>query len=128
MDKDYILSVANTIRNQILATTTQDIIQSWGVSEPIATLFNDMPAFAFLANGRLFQGIVIIAYNPSDLYELHLHNKSSQRCVSNDVYADQLGELIDINIERGNNIEEYNAFCEKQRQLLFSGNFLSLPS
>lgn len=123
MDKDYILSVANTIRRQLYATTAQDIIQSWGISDPTATLFNDMPAFAFLVNGRLFQGIVIIAYNSSDLYELYLHNKTSQRCVSNDVYADQLGELIDINIERGNNIEEYNAFCEEQRKLLFSGNF-----
>ena len=121
MDKDYILRIANTIRRQISFSTGTNTIQSWGVSKPTATVFNNMPAFVFLANGRLFQGLVIIAYNDNDLYELHLHDKTSVRCISKEIYADQLGELIDITIERGNNPEEYKAFCEEQRKLLFSG-------
>lgn len=118
MDKDYILSVAETIRKQLFLGTDPDIIGSWAVSNPVATVFNEMPSFGFQADARLFKGIVIIALNSSDLYEVYLLNKDTKRCVSNEVYADQLGEIIDTAIESGDNPEEYKKFCEAQRSLL----------
>ena len=38
----------------------------------IATEYKDMPALKFKVNGRLFTGIVLIALNGSDYYEIYL--------------------------------------------------------
>lgn len=114
MDKDYILSVARTIKSQLVATADPNVICSWGISNPMATVFRNMPAFAFIVDGRLFKGGVLIALNSSDLYEIYLVKSGSETCLCNEAYADQLVSIIDTAVESGNDPEEYEKFCQSQ--------------
>ena len=43
MDKDYIMQVAQTAKDQLLATTPMNVVMSWGVTKFIATTFEEMP-------------------------------------------------------------------------------------
>lgn len=118
MEKDYILSVANTIKSQLAATADPNILGSWGISNPMATVFHDMPAFAFLVDARLFTGLVIITLNASDLYEIHLVSQTEETCICDEAYADQLCSIIDTAIESGSNPDEYSQFCNSQLGIL----------
>lgn len=121
MDKDYVMQIAKTIAQQLLATTPMNVIFSWGAFYGFrATIYKDMAALKFKVNGRLFQGDVIIAYNENDTYEIYLQDKTGVRLLKDDVYFDEMGDVIDIAIERGENINEYHAFCEGERQKLLS--------
>ena len=82
-----------------------------------------MAALKFKVDGRLFQGDVIIAYNENDTYEIYLQDKSGTRLVNDDVYFDEMSEVIDVAIERGDNKAEYDAFCEGERQKIMQGQF-----
>lgn len=124
MDKDYVMQIANTIAQQLLATTRQNVLFSWGAFYGFrATIYKDMAALKFRVNGRLFQGDVIIAYNENDTYEVYLKNEDGTRLVKDDVYFDEMGEVIDVAIERGENKAEYDAFCEGERIKLMHGCF-----
>ena len=124
MDKDYVMQTANTIAQQLLATTKQSVLFSWGAFYGFrATIYRDMAALKFRVNGRLFQGDVIIAYNENDTYEIYLKNEDGSRLVKDDVYFDEMSEVIDIAIERGDNKPEYEAFCEGERQKIMHGDF-----
>lgn len=59
--KEYVLQVAETAKNQLLATTPMNVVLSWGVEKFIATVFKEMPALKFNVNGRLFKGFVVVA-------------------------------------------------------------------
>lgn len=124
MDKDYVMQTANTIAQQLLATTRQNVFFSWGAFYGFrATIYRDMAALKFRVNGRLFHGDVIIAYNENDTYEIYLQDKDGTRLVKDDVYFDEMGEVIDVAIERGENKAEYDAFCEGERIKLMHGCF-----
>ena len=124
MDKDYVMQTANTIAQQLLATTRQNVLFSWGAFYGFrAAIYKDMAALKFKVNGRLFQGDVIIAYNENDTYEVYLKNEGGTRLVKDDVYFDEMGEVIDVAIERGENKAEYDAFCEGERQKIMQGQF-----
>jgi hypothetical protein len=121
MEKEYILSIANTIREQLVALNDMNVLMSWGIEHLAAIQYDDMAALKFHVNGRLFVGDVIIAYNASDTYEIYLRNKEAgTRCIGDDVYLDQMGEVIDVAVERGTDPEEYAKFCEEQRQKLIN--------
>ena len=123
MDKDYVMQIANTIAQQLLATTRQNVLFSWGAFYGFrAAIYKDMAALKFRVNGRLFQGDVIIAYNENDTYEIYLQDKSGERLVKDDVYFDEMSEVIDVAIERGDNQAEYEAFCEGERQKMMCGD------
>lgn len=113
--------VAETARKQLLGMTPAPVIMSWGVEGLYATVFKDMPALGIKVNGRLFKGLVIIALNGSDYYEVYLKNDTETRLVSDEVCFDELGELIDRHIERGDNQEEYDKFCDSQLIKLVQG-------
>ncbi len=122
MDKDYVMQIADTIARQLLATTPKNILFSWGAFYGFrAAIYKDMAALKFRVNGRLFQGDVIIAYNENDTYEVYLKNEDGTRLVKDDVYFDEMGEVIDVAIERGDNEAEYTAFCEGERIKLMQG-------
>ena len=124
MDKDYVMQIANTIAQQLIGTTPAYVICSWGAFYDFrATIYRDMAALKFRVNGRLFQGDVIIAYNENDTYEVYLKNEDGTRLVKDDVYFDEMSEVIDVAIERGDNEAEYNAFCEGERQKIMQGQF-----
>lgn len=66
MEKEYIMQVAGTIREQLMILTPINTILSWGIDKFIATVYKDMPALKFKVNGRLHKGYVIIALNGAD--------------------------------------------------------------
>ncbi len=122
MDRQYILQTADTIRQQLLATTPFNIICSWGALHGFyATVHNNMPALTFKVNGRLFKGNVIIAYNDMDYYEVYIKGADQTKLVHDEVYFDMLGDIIDTAIERGHSQEEYEAFCAEERAKLMRG-------
>ena len=124
MDKDYVMQIANTIAQQLIGTTPANVICSWGAFYGFrATIYRDMAALKFRVDGRLFQGDVIIAYNENDTYEIYLQDKDGTRLVKDDVYFDEMSDVIDVAIERGENKAEYDAFCEGERQKIMHGDF-----
>lgn len=123
MDKEYVMRIANEAARQLLATTPKNVLFSWGAFYGFrAAIYNDMAALKFKVNGRLFQGDVIIAYNENDTYEVYLKNEDGTRLVKDDVYFDEMSAVIDVAIERGENINEYRAFCEGERQKMMHGD------
>jgi hypothetical protein len=52
-----------------------------------------------------------------------LQDASGTRKVAEDIDFEQLGEVIDRHIERGENAAEYNAFCEAEYRKLMRGDF-----
>jgi len=114
MEKEYVLEVANTIREQLVTLTPFNTIMSWGIGKFAATVYKDMPALKFKVNGRLHKGAVIIALNGADYYEVYLQNGKGTTLINDEVCFDELGDLIDEHIEKGKDREEYNRFCEQQ--------------
>lgn len=119
MDKEYVMQVANTAREQLLAITPMNVILSWGIEKFIATVYQDMPALKFKVNGRLFKGFVTIALSGSDYYEIYLTDESGTKCISDEVCFDEMGSLLDRTIECGEDKAEYNKFCEAQLKNVF---------
>lgn len=113
MDKDYVMRIAGTIREQLVSMTDTAILMSWGIQEFMATIYKDLPGLKFRVNGRLFQGYVLICLNGSDYYEVYLLNEEETRCISDEVCFDELGEIIDRHVESGTDKEEYARFCEQ---------------
>lgn len=122
MDKEYVMRVAATIREQLVTMTDTPVLMSWGIGEFMATVFNDLPGLKFHVNGRLFQGEVLICLNGSDYYEVYLRNGTDIECLSDEVCFDELGELIDRHIESGTDKEEYARFCEQAAMSFGFGN------
>ena len=122
MDKDYILSVAETIRQQLVVLTPPNVLLSWGISRLVATTCEDMPALRFQVQARLHTGAVYVALNQGvDYYEIFLQNKDGKKKVAADIDFESLGSTIDRLVEKGENEAEYNAFCEQERRKLFMG-------
>ena len=122
MDVEYIKRVADSIREQLFTLTPVNVIMSWGLSGMVATNHNDMPSLRLMVSGRLHKGAVIISLDEaSDYYKLYLMNKEGVRKVAEDLDFTQLGETIDRAIEKGDDDEEYMAFCEQERIKLMSG-------
>lgn len=122
MDKDYVMQIADTIRQQLLATTPMNVLCSWGALHGFfATEYKNMATLMFKVNGRLFQGYVLISYNEMDYYEIYLKNSGDIRLAHDEVYFDQLGDIIDETIERGTNAKEYEAFCKEEKAKLMRG-------
>lgn len=122
MDKEFVMQIADTIRQQLLATTSMNVICSWGALHGFfATEYKNMATLVFKVNGRIFKGEVLISYNEMDYYELYLKDANGIRLVHPEVYFDQLGDIIDETIERGTDAKEYEAFCENEHAKLMRG-------
>ena len=52
MDKEYVMHIAQTIKEQLLSFTPIPVFMSWGVSEFVATVFQELPALRLKKNGR----------------------------------------------------------------------------
>lgn len=53
MDKEYVMRVAATIREQLVTMTDTPVLMSWGIGEFMATVFNDLPGLKFHVNGKI---------------------------------------------------------------------------
>ena len=117
------MHVAKTIKVQLVSLTAMPILVSWDIKEFVATIYDDMPALRLKVNGRLHTGYVIIALNGSDYYEVYLQNDKGTECVNEEVYFDELGDVIDRAIESGTDKAEYDTFCQQQLAELLNGSF-----
>lgn len=123
MNKDYVMRTVQTIKDQLLSFTPMPVFMSWGVSEFVATVFQELPALRIKVNGRLHAGYVVIALNGSDYYEVYLlkEDDDNTKCVNEEVCFDELGDVIDRAIESGADKEEYDNFCDQQLKALLAG-------
>lgn len=121
MDKEYVMQVAETIREQLVALTPANILMSWGIKGFMASVHQNMPALKFKVNGRIHTGFVIVALNGSDYYEVYLQNDKGTECANEEVCFDELGDVIDRAIESGTDKEEYESFCRQQLAALLGG-------
>lgn len=114
MEKEYIMQVARTIREQLMTLTPMSTIMSWGISRFAAVVYKNMPALKFKVNGRLHKGYVIIALNGADYYEVYLQTDTETTLINDEICFDELGNLIDEYIESGTDKAEYESFCRQQ--------------
>jgi len=121
MEKEYVLQIAQTIKEQLVGMTPAPVIMSWGITEFAATIYRDLPALRIKLNGRLHTGYVMIVLNGSDYYEVYLLSGSATECVSKEVCFDELGDVIDRAVESGTDQAEYEEFCRQQLGKLLSG-------
>ncbi len=123
MNKEYVMHIAQTIKEQLVSLTPMPILMSWGIGEFVATVFRELPALRIKVNGRLHAGYVVIALNGSDYYEVYLlkEDDSNAKCVNEEVCFDELGDVIDRAVESGTDKEEYDKFCDRQLAELLSG-------
>ena len=121
MEKEYVMQVADTIREQLVGITPMNIIFSWGIGKFVATVYKDMPALMFSVNVRLHKGNIIIALNGADYYEVYLQNDKGTTLINEEVCFDELGDVIDKYIESGTDKEEYNQFCKFELAKLIGG-------
>lgn len=118
----YINEVASTIFDQIKATTSWSERGSWGAHSWQATLYKGMPALAFRCSGLLHKGWVYVAYNEGiDVYEVFLINTRGREMKHvEEVYCDELGWLLDKEIERGEMPEDVyyrKAMADSERKM-----------
>ncbi len=97
------ISVASTIWGQIRASLNFSEIISWGISKKIATEYNGKPALQIRVSGLQHKGWVIIALNYGlDCYEVYFVTvRGTVKKTLDEVYCDNLGDVLDRNIERG---------------------------
>lgn len=57
MDKDYVMRIAGTIREQLVSMTDTAILMSWGIQEFMATIYKDLPGLKFRVNGPSLSGL-----------------------------------------------------------------------
>ena len=97
------VAVATEIWQQVRASLTFSEIMSWGLSKKIATEYNGMPALQIRVSGLQHKGWVIIALNYGiDAYEVFFVTvRGVVKKHLDEVYCDNLGFVLDRNIERG---------------------------
>lgn len=118
LSKEHLEEVAQTILDQIIGTTTWDVRGSWGMSNPRYTQYQDFPALIFSVNGFLFSGEVIVALDEGlDVYRLYLWDKVNEpQLVNESVYCDELGDVIDRHVEKGESEALYNQHLKQFMQ------------
>lgn len=99
----YITEVAHTIYQQLRATTTFSVRGSWAAQNYQASVYKGMAALTFRVSGLRHNGRVYIAYNEgTDTYDVFLMDMRNREIKHiEDVYCDNLGYLIDKEVERG---------------------------
>ena len=101
------LSIAQTIISQIKATVGTNSLLCWGFRSPKAfgekSFGENFGGVFFQVSGLLFKGKVMVklAYNDTYTVEFGTLRKGEWKAkkVIEDVYCDQLGEIIDDNVE-----------------------------
>jgi hypothetical protein len=122
--KKYVMSVARTILSQILAYIPLSVYGSWGVRE-LSALRMDvagrgegyrMAGLALDVDGFQYTGRVVVLLDEAMDYYLVLAYRPDGTAftVYRDVSFDQLGELLDLFIEKGDMTDkEYGKRVER---------------
>ena len=89
---------------------------SWGVSKYAYLLVDNKPSLGILVNGFLYKGWLSISLNTMDTYDITLlGDEEDEDKVVNDVYCDQMHDVIDGLIEKDPSWsdEEYSERVDK---------------
>ena len=115
MEREYLLGIANIIWHQIKNSLDWSVYGSWGITKKYYTEYEGMPALILQVNGFKYKGKVIIALNEGkDLYEIYLRRKGVWMMECDEIYNDQLGEVLDRIIETDNDkSDEYSERVNK---------------
>ena len=103
MEQEFLMKIANEINRQIRCGVTVDVIMSWGVSKRIATVYQDRATLALRVSGVLHKGWVYVSLGEGrDCYVVTLlsADKSKVIKVRDEVYCEELGNVIDNLVER----------------------------
>lgn len=103
MDKEYVMSVAKTIQSQLFWSIDKWVFFSWGVRVKQAMVYEGMATLALRVSGAVHKGWVYISLNEGkDCYEVRLLNvaRTKVKRTLDEVYCDNLGEIIDSLVER----------------------------
>ena len=100
MDKEYVMHIAQTIKEQLVSLTPMPILMSWGIGDFVATVFRDLPALRIKVNGRLHAGNVVIALNGSDYYEVYLLKENGAECVNASKHTSSLTHSAPFSFSR----------------------------
>jgi len=115
LSKEHVRRVVNTIWSQLVATTSTDVIGSWGLSALSATQICKkingydlaMAALIMTVEGFAFQGQVYIALDEgSDYYRIYFKNGTDLQEQRADIAFEELGSTLDSLIETGGLSEE----------------------
>lgn len=102
MDKKITISIASTIWSQLKATTNFFVLASWGIKKRMYFHHEGlgMSGLVLEVSGKLYQGHLFIAYNEGwDVYELYKLNGLVVELIKEDIHFDELGTVIDKNVE-----------------------------
>lgn len=121
-ERNQIRKIAETIHSQITATTPWNVYFSWGVGRMWYDAYEGMASLIMRVNGLRFKGDVCISYNEGcDSYEVRTFKgylAGNAKCLSvhEDVYAMELGEVLDNIIEKDPSwtIEQYHENCKAE--------------
>lgn len=103
MDKEFIMATAKTIEQQILWSINKWEYLSWGIRQKVALEYEGMATLALRVSGAVHKGWVYISLNEGmDCYEVRLLNVACTKAkrTLDEVYCDNLGEVLDGLIER----------------------------
>lgn len=103
MNKEFIMATAKTIEQQILWSINKFEYLSWGIRKKAATEYEGMATLALRVSGAVHKGWVLVSLNEGkDCYEVRLLNvaRTKVKRTLEEVYCDNLGEVLDSLIER----------------------------
>ena len=108
MQKEYCLSMANTIYQTFFFSLEKSQVLSWGGTDHTAMWYKDKPSLRMKLNGMVHKGFVIVSYDEgTDTFEVFLlDGQMNEIGHFPETYADELGTLIDEHIERPRGVTE----------------------
>jgi hypothetical protein len=116
LSKEYVQEMAETILQQLTGTTQPMVMFSWGMEKLLATQviehsngdYYHMAALSFIVHGFNYKGKLLIAYDEGVDYYRILGTDEEGELVTlrHDICFDQLGEVLDQIIEKGDMTEE----------------------
>jgi hypothetical protein len=116
LSKEYVQEVAETILQQLTGTTQPMVMFSWGMEKLLATQviehsngdYYHMAALSFIVHGFNYKGKLLVAYDEGVDYYRILGTDEEGELVTllHDICFDQLGEVLDQIIEKGDMTEE----------------------
>lgn len=100
--KQEVAAIAAECYRQITALTPMTVFFSWGVSKVRYMEYKGMASLVMNVQGFLHKGLVVVALDEgSDTYIVYcLDDKLNEVNAQEDVYFDQLGDVIDRMVER----------------------------
>ncbi len=122
MDTKYINEMAEYILSIIRMGGS--VTWSWGPKSFQAMAYKGMAALRFSVSGFLHKGKVIVSLNAgADCFEVYcVDNKENVLAAKDDVYLNELVEVIDRLIERGDSDAEY----DKKRRRWLADNSIKI--